>query len=479
MRILLLSMPHQAGLLKSVPYGMAVTKTVLKGRCRINQFDLNAYFKVQNEYFDFYSMRKELFQYVCGIPNDYLKRLFSKIISASSITKYDSIGFSIHTSHSLFFALALAFHIKKEFGKKIVFGGSCLYSIDYNLLFKRFTFIDCINIGPIELTYNQVINSLKKHKRELIVSESYRVFGTIPDYEGLNLDIYKKKMAGEKRVLLPVPVSGGCPKSCSFCTNPKDYHMVNISEIVQNILTQKRLYNSNAFYLVCCSVNSSYHDCERLCEALSNLGIQWSSKCSSSNLDYNLIMKMSASGCVELEIGLESASDRIQRILNKKVDLQKFSEHVRHMQQHRIRSIVNVIVGVPTESESDFNITLRYIRENSRFIDRLSIHKFSLLKGSKIYNDSSKYGVNINRDNNYSNITGIYDFTSSGSSNISNRVYRIRKLYYSLIIRKKIPLLNLVPFGIFNTLFFNRLIYTQKSLSILRRCILRDSLWRD
>jgi radical SAM superfamily enzyme YgiQ (UPF0313 family) len=66
---------------------------------------------------------------------------------------------------------------------------------------------------------------------------------------------------------------------------------------------------------------------------------------------------LAQSGCVRLDMGVESGSDRILASIGKKVDLAGVRELNRRLAIHNIRPWFNFMAGFPDETESDLDLT--------------------------------------------------------------------------------------------------------------------------
>jgi len=85
-------------------------------------------------------------------------------------------------------------------------------------------------------------------------------------------------------------------------------------------------------------------------------------------MDREFINKMKASGCVELEYGVESASARVRRLMKKPpYDIRIIERVIRDTHDAGIGTRVNFMFGFPGETEEDFEETLNFLKRNKEF----------------------------------------------------------------------------------------------------------------
>ena len=125
------------------------------------------------------------------------------------------------------------------------------------------------------------------------------------------------------------------------------------------------------------------------------LGITWDSfAIFRSGLGHDFFAKLRASGCRILSFGLESASDRVLKRMDKTYDQLIAEQTVRACSEAGIRALVNVIVGYPGETEADFGATLDFLRRNRPWIAEVAAASSCVISpGSALYCHKDRYGV--------------------------------------------------------------------------------------
>jgi hypothetical protein len=81
-----------------------------------------------------------------------------------------------------------------------------------------------------------------------------------------------------------------------------------------------------------------------------------------------LLKKAKLSGCIELEYGIESASDKVRRIMKKPPrDMGTMERVIRDTAEAGIDVRANFMFGFPGETVEDFERTLEFLRRNKGF----------------------------------------------------------------------------------------------------------------
>lgn len=88
-------------------------------------------------------------------------------------------------------------------------------------------------------------------------------------------------------------------------------------------------------------------------------------------LTFELLRKMKGSGCVELEYGIESGSQRVLDKMKKRVDIKIAERVIRDTFRAGISVRANFMFGFPGETEEDFQETLDFLKRNKEVFDQL------------------------------------------------------------------------------------------------------------
>jgi len=129
-----------------------------------------------------------------------------------------------------------------------------------------------------------------------------------------------------------------------------------------------------------------YHRCTK-----DGIGIKWSSFGRIENLSYGLLEKMKRSGCVALDIGVESGDSSILRRMGRNYSRKAVVEVARAAREIGIITNFNVIVGFPGETKETVQRTAELIDQAAP--DTFSCFVLFLAPNSRAYCRPEKYGI--------------------------------------------------------------------------------------
>ena len=146
----------------------------------------------------------------------------------------------------------------------------------------------------------------------------------------------------------------GCPYSCNFCRiKPDKYRTGSISRAIDEIKNLVSTYHLRTIVVMDEYFLQNKKRVDKFCEGVSKLNIKW--RCTSRadgirENDYDLLKKMSASGCKEILMGIESASQKILNNMNKRVEVKTIENAVNLIRKAGIRVRAGFIFGYPGET---------------------------------------------------------------------------------------------------------------------------------
>lgn len=200
----------------------------------------------------------------------------------------------------------------------------------------------------------------------------------------------------EKGVLATsIIASRGCPYNCSFCV--KSHEMFRnlryryptkirkeLVHLIENYGVQHVRILDDVFTLYRKHVLD-------ICHEIEDLGITWACITRADQLDRALLQHMKAAGCIEVNIGVETGSRRLLKIMNKHETLETYIEAAKRVRESGLILKVLLIYNFPTETSIDREETLNLVREMKP--NKFTLSKFTLLPGSDMWLHPEKYGV--------------------------------------------------------------------------------------
>ncbi len=183
--------------------------------------------------------------------------------------------------------------------------------------------------------------------------------------------------------------SKGCPNRCLFCGDhtERPYRRKPNSVLVDEIKKIKEETGLNHFLI---SDYNFTHDREKLvefCKLLSGLEITWATLSRIDDLNEELIDKMEEAGCRGLFLGIESGDPKMQKFINKNIDINKADENMEILSNSKITVRASFIVGFPEESTSSLSKTIEKAIHYSELGASVEIADLKPRRASRYYRD--------------------------------------------------------------------------------------------
>jgi len=436
------------------PLGIAVISKYLRD-CEfiIEQDDLNI--KIKNEQIykngllyklnlikQFKPQNKDrIFSYLKGNKNKKIECILSSLFNDAGIEEFDMILFSCFQTDptSSLLALCMAKYVKKINKKFIVViggehhaqqlgpGRNTFIKDNIELIFS-FGIMDYYIRGAGEESIKELLNfingscDISKIKgliyKNIDGSVSFNELALpkvrVPDFDGLPLEGYKwmpsktfndiieKKsfstLEDEKILILPFQFMIGCPNKCIFCecSNPElKLEVQKPQDTVEALEYLSNKYHTKYFFFLNSCVNISKAYINELCDRIidSKLEIMWTDCARVDNLDRETLLKMKNAGAVRLVFGLESGSERMLKYLNKRINLSYVENVLRWCYEANIWCCLELIPGLPYEREEDIDSTIKFLKNNYKYIDSVFSNTFYLEPNSIMAYCPEKYGL--------------------------------------------------------------------------------------
>jgi anaerobic magnesium-protoporphyrin IX monomethyl ester cyclase len=222
-----------------------------------------------------------------------------------------------------------------------------------------------------------------------------------PLLEALDIGSYKcgvyTTADGDAVSGIPIITARGCPHNCAFCCSPKLYgRKVRFHGIdyMDEWLAYLNAYGYRHFYVVDDTVLISLNRLSMLCEVLDKRSEGWRCCIRGDAATKEKMQLLAGSGCRQVDIGVETGSQRILDLVNKGETVQDNAKAIRLAHSVGIKVKACLIVGLPGETQKDIDLTKKFIRKQKP--DSVTLCTFIPFPGCAIEQDPTKYGYNVN-----------------------------------------------------------------------------------
>ena len=211
----------------------------------------------------------------------------------------------------------------------------------------------------------------------------------MPDYGAFPAERYieyNRRLRGMRG--LSMLISRGCPYHCAFCAVEgamgRKYRIKTPQAAVDEMQALKERFGVEGIWF-----KDSIFDLKRdwvkeFCEELiaRGLGMKWQMNTRVDLIDAGMLALMQEAGLVQVDLGIESGSQKTLDALNKRITLAQTREAVKTAKRY-VKVSGFFMIGVPGETEKDISDTFSFARELS--LDGYSISIFVPLPGSDLY----------------------------------------------------------------------------------------------
>ena len=352
-----------------------------------------------------------------GLLSEQLKNIQPKLVC-----------FSVPFPGNLYSAFRCAQFIKASYPSvKIAMGGGFpnteLRSLTDVRVFEFFDFIS-LDDGelPLELIYHYLMNGGGELKRTFILEDNQVVYkndslrpdykqqdvGT-PDYSDLFLDKYISviEIANPMHSLWSdgrwnkLTMAHGCYwGKCTFCDISLDYikiyEPVAASLLVDRVETLIAQTGESGFHFVDEAAPPSLMKSFALEVLKRNLTITWWTNIRfEKNFTQDLCFLLKASGCIAISGGLEVASDRLLKLIDKGVTVEQVAQVTRNFTEANIMVHSYLMYGYPTQTVQETVDSLEMVRQlfELGIIQSGFWHQFALTAHSPVGLHPEEYGV--------------------------------------------------------------------------------------
>jgi len=270
---------------------------------------------------------------------------------------------------------------------------------------------DIVVIGEGEYTFKEIAEKIEG-------GESFKEVEGICYKEGQNI-----RFSGERTLIddldgLPLPArhlfderylehpeitminSRGCPFHCSFCQPTlskifgRKVRLRSPKNVVEEIKLVLATYGNKTIRFHDDTFTWNKKWTKELCDFIrkENLKITWNCKSRVDVIDRELVRMLKQAGCVRIDMGIESGSQRLlDEILNKGITIEQTKDAFKICYEQGMKTSAFIMVGIPTERPKEVLDTINLIEQMK--IDDLNVSIFTPFPGTKIFNFALEKGL--------------------------------------------------------------------------------------
>lgn len=303
----------------------------------------------------------------------------------------DIIGFGLTTSEVLFDFIHLGRLIKKEFPKKIVIAGGVHPTIEPDSILSE-PYVDYIIRGEGEEALLEFCDTFDKNPPKLkklknINKNPLRPFINMEKIKLPNYNLVDLK----KYDTFYLSLSRGCPGNCTFCysckmwgVNGKPFIRAYSKEkAIQAVMQLVEKYQIKTFSIVDDNFIPFKQRAIEICHLLEKYKVHFFCFGRADYVNDEVLSALKKAGCHTVQIGIESGSQRILDLLDKRINVKQNYDAIMCCKRNEIVCDASFMIGLPTETVDDVKKTEEFIKMAKPDLVNLKI--FLPLPGTELF----------------------------------------------------------------------------------------------
>ena len=132
-----------------------------------------------------------------------------------------------------------------------------------------------------------------------------------------------------------------------------------------------------------------------LCEVLKEMKLTWDCVTRVDTFDPELLSVMKESGCTGIKIGVETGSERLMKMIDRKLGKDTIRQAASWLRKSGIHWTAYFMIGLPGESLDETEETLRFMREIDP--DFASLSGYEAFPGTELFHTALKEGIVVEK----------------------------------------------------------------------------------
>jgi anaerobic magnesium-protoporphyrin IX monomethyl ester cyclase len=265
-------------------------------------------------------------------------------------------------------------------------------------------FLNCLNHGHKDM--EKVTGLVWKQADKVIENAPHEFVKNLnalplPAWELIQPQTYPPAQHGaffKKFPIAPIVTTRGCPYACKFCSAPilsgRRVRFHDPEKIINEIRLLHAQYGIREIHIIDdnFTINRSHADAvlTKIVEAKLGISIAFPNGIRVETVDKELLNLMKRAGAYLISLGIESGSDRILQLMNKKLKVAATEEKVNLIHNAGLDIAGFFVIGFPGDTREDIEKTIRFSVKLP--LIRANYFDFLPLPGTPIYNELEQNG---------------------------------------------------------------------------------------
>ncbi len=268
----------------------------------------------------------------------------------------------------------------------------------------------------------------------------------MPAYELAKQKYYKEPF-------LPHPIgliqtARGCPYKCNYCVHSFGTKLTVLSpeNVIEHILYLKRVHNIQALRFIDDTFTAIPSRVIKICKLMieNNIDLKWTCLSRADTLNEEMLFWLKKAGCIRLNIGMESGSQKVLDILDKGMEIQLAEFNLNLVRKIGIQMMGFFLTGVPGETTEDINASIEFAKKH---FDYIAVDTLKIYPGTPLF---EKFSSEIS----FSLMPYQNNFKDEKFQKLADdrRSEFYRKFYFSFNFLQRVPKQNLISLSNLKTM---------------------------
>lgn len=191
----------------------------------------------------------------------------------------------------------------------------------------------------------------------------------LPAYDLLPMEKYSYTFPDIPKPFSIMLTSRGCPFNCTYCLKvmmPKIYLARSPRNVVDEIKYLVEEFKIKGIYFQDWEFLINQQRVAEICDLIlkNNLTLKWGCNARAPDITDEIVSKMKSAGCVRLNIGFESGSQKVLDLANKKIRMNEVQKAIEIGKKYQINIGIYSILNLPGENRETVAETEKFLAMN-------------------------------------------------------------------------------------------------------------------
>lgn len=251
-----------------------------------------------------------------------------------------------------------------------------LQTLDYKLQTNK---IDNLNLQSSISNLQSVKGIIYRKGKDIIQTQIRPVVDNIdtlpfPARYLVDINLYKnthptKIIRRTQKNISEIITSRGCPYKCFFCAGHGVFQhktrLRSIDNILQEVDECIKKYNTGHLTILDNTFTLEKERTTSLCREFKKRNLTFDCNSRIDTVDEELLYEMKDGGCIKISFGIESGTDRILKLIDKKTSAEKIKKTITQAKKAGIEILEGtaIIGSHPTETKEEVKQTIKLLKE--------------------------------------------------------------------------------------------------------------------